>query len=280
MFRRQVLLGVAASALSNRTSLAQPQLNLNGRFIQGGMAIGRTVPSADIFLDGEPVGQAGAGGLFVIGFDRDSASTVELMVDRRSGPRISQTVNVAKGSFDVQRISGLPQNRVTPSDPALLAKIREQIDQKNIGLGSRADSEWFAQGFVPPLIRYRVSGRFGGQRILNGTPTKPHYGVDMASPAGTKVLAPGRAKVSLAGSGFHYEGGLVMLDHGQGLISMYLHMRKVMVTEGQIINAGHVLGEVGMEGRATGPHLCWRMSWRKRHLDPSLLIGLTGPAAS
>lgn len=214
----------------------------------------------------------------MIGFDRDAAATATLKVATPSGAA-SHVFDVAPGDFDVQRIDGLPDSQVNPSDPALLKLIREQNSRKVAGLASRVDSDDFRNGFAMPLKAWRRTGRFGGQRILNGDPKRPHYGTDLAAPTGTPILAPAAGTVSLAETGMHYEGGLVMLDHGQGLVSMYLHQSKVLVQAGQRLARGQQIGAVGQTGRATGPHLCWRMTWRGRHLDPMLMVGVTAPTA-
>ncbi len=125
---------------------------------------------------------------------------------------------------------------------------------------------------------FRLAARFGGQRVLNGEPKRPHYGDDLAAPIGTPVSAPADGVVSFAETGLHYEGGLIMIDHGQGLVSCYLHLSRVGAVRGQAVRRGDVIGAVGKEGRATGPHLCWRLKWRGRNLDPMLLVGARSPA--
>jgi len=191
----------------------------------------------------------------------------------------SHLLNILPGEFDVQRIDGLPQSQVSPDDPALLAKIRQQNALKTAALASRIDSDDFRDGFAMPLPAgsWRRTGRFGGQRILNGEPKRPHYGTDLAAPKGTAILAPAGGVVSMAASGMHFEGGLTMIDHGQGLVSIYLHQSRILVSAGQRVERGQTLGEVGATGRATGPHLCWRMTWRGRHLDPMLMVGVSAP---
>jgi murein DD-endopeptidase MepM/ murein hydrolase activator NlpD len=136
----------------------------------------------------------------------------------------------------------------------------------------------FRDGFVTPVSSYRLSGRFGGQRILNGVPERPHNGSDLAAPIGTPVTAPADGRVSFAETGLHYEGALILIDHGQGLVSAYLHLSRVDVAAGQSVTRGQLIGLVGKEGRATGPHLCWRMKWRGRNLDPLLMVGAPQPA--
>lgn len=251
-----------------------PPLRLAGRFIQGGAAVGETAPGATLYLDETPVGAAGPDGWFVIGFDRDAPSQQVLRVVADGG-ETSRPVTLQPGDFDIQRINGLPSNQVSPTDPSLLARIRAEAERKQAGFASQAPRTDFRQGFISPLANYRLSGRFGGQRILNGVPARPHYGVDMAAPRGTPIVAPAGALVSFAETGLHYEGGLIMLDHGQGLITAYLHMSRLDVAAGQSVVQGQVIGAVGAEGRATGPHLCWRMKWRDRNLNPMSLVGFS-----
>ncbi len=273
--RRQALLAGLASLAVPGTALSQNStlpLRLDGRLIQGGAAIGHTAPGATVFVDGEEVGQASPEGWFVVGFDRDAASKVEVRVAGQDAQAM-RALTIQSGDFDIQRIDGLPQDQVTPTAPELLARIREEAVRKQAGFASRADRTDFRQGFILPLSDFRLSGRFGGQRILNGVPARPHYGVDMAAPVGTPVMAPAAAVVAFAETGLHYEGGLIMLDHGQGLVSAYLHLSQVHVRQGQSVGQGEVIAAVGAEGRATGPHLCWRMKWRDRNLNPLSLVG-------
>jgi murein DD-endopeptidase MepM/ murein hydrolase activator NlpD len=270
------LLALASAALAGAARAQPPGLELRGRFVQSGFAIGRTAPRAEVFVDGQEIGEASAEGLFVVGFDRDSGPEVEIRVKTPDG-EARHLAEIAKTNYDIQNISGLPQDQVTPTDPALLARIRAEAARKAVGFASDVDSDNFKNGFVMPVKATRQSSRFGGQRILNGVPMTPHYGADLAAPIGTPVVAPAPGVVSFAETGLHYEGGLIMIDHGQGLVTAYLHLSKVDVAAGQTVAAGQHIGAVGMEGRATGPHLCWRMKWRGRHLDPTLLVGAHAP---
>lgn len=280
---RRTLVGALASAAGlgvapARAADREPGLRLAGQPRQGGTLIGRTLPGAEIAVDGVAVGQASPGGLFVIGLDRDSPGEVMISASgagRRVGER---RLAVAPGAFDIQRIDGLPPQQVKPQGEALLARIAAEAGRKARGWASQVATEDFAGGFTRPLRRFRLSGRFGGQRILNGEPMTPHYGADLAAPEGTPILAPAPGRVCFAESGLHYEGGLTMIDHGQGLVTAYLHQSVLRVREGDAVVRGQVIGAVGQEGRATGPHLCWRMKWRDRHLDPMLLLGVRAPA--
>ena len=253
-----------------------PGLTLSGRFVQGGYAIGRTAPHATIDLDGEVVGLASTEGWFVVGFDRDAPPAVIVTVTAPDGSASHEAV-IAPGTFDIQRIDGLPADQVAPVDPVLLARIAAEGERKAVGFNSVADLDAFKSGFILPVEGARRSARFGGQRILNGEPKRPHYGVDLAAPVGTAVRAPAGGQVVFAETGLHFEGGLVLIDHGQGLITAYLHLSKALVMAGDLVSQGQIIGAVGREGRATGPHLCWRMKWRGRNLDPSLMVGARAP---
>jgi len=270
--RRGVITGSGA-LLAAGAARAQddPDLTLTGRFVQGGHALGRTWPRALIFVDGESLTAASADGRFIIGFDRDAPGSIQIEA-RLDGRVARRTLDVAGGSFPSTRINGLPPSTVAPSDPELLARIRREVVLKTEGFASRIDADHFHDGFDWPLERFRVSSRWGSQRVLNGTPARPHYGIDLAAPQGTVIRAPAAGRITLAQPGLHFEGGLVLIDHGQGLITAYLHQSRIDVAAGQDVPRGEPIGRVGMTGRATGPHLCWRMKWRDRNLDPSLLV--------
>ena len=269
--RRALLTGAAALAAAGPGRAQSPGLELNGRLVQGGHAIGRTWPRALVFVDGEALTAASAAGWFLVGFDRDAPASTEIEV-RSDGRSARRRLDIAPGDFDITRIDGLPPSTVTPTDPDLLARIAREVELKTEGFASRTDADHFRDGFVWPLERFRVSSRWGAQRVLNGTPARPHYGVDLAAPAGTVIRAPAAGRVVLAETDLHFEGGLTLIDHGQGLITACLHQSRIDVRPGQEVRRGDSLGRVGMSGRATGPHLCWRMKWRDRNLDPSLLV--------
>jgi len=270
--RRGVVLGSGALlAAGSAQSQDTEGLTLAGRFVQGGHALGRTWPRALVFVDGESLTAASADGVFIIGFDRDAAGSVQIEA-RLGGRSARRTLDIAPGRFPSTSVNGLPPSTVEPSDPELLARIQREIVVKTEGFASRIDADHFRDGFDWPLEAFRVSSRWGSQRILNGTPARPHYGIDLAAPQGTLIRAPAAGRVTLAQSGLHFEGGLVLIDHGQGLITAYLHQSRIDVVAGQEVRRGEALGRVGMTGRATGPHLCWRMKWRDRNLDPSLLV--------
>jgi len=246
-------------------------LECAGALTQGGVALCRATPGAEVRIGGEAVGRADADGWIVIGFNREAPESmrVEAHLD---GVSTYDDLAIAPRQFDVQRIDGLPQQTVTPTDPAVLERIVREAALKRDAFASEARMAGFLDGFIMPVEGGVVTGRWGNQRILNGTPSTPHFGYDIAVPTGTPIRAPAAGVVTLAEPDMHYEGGLVFIDHGQGLITMYLHMSRVDVRVGDVLTQGQTIGAVGASGRATGPHLCWRMRWRERQLDPSIAV--------
>jgi murein DD-endopeptidase MepM/ murein hydrolase activator NlpD len=270
--RRGVVIGSGALLAAGSARARDDEgLVLSGRFVQGGHALGRTWPRALIFVDGESLTAASADGTFIVGFDRDAPGSVR--IEARLGDRAARrTLDIAPGQFPATSVNGLPPSTVEPSDPELLARIQSEIVVKTEGFASRLDADHFRDGFDWPLEDFRVTSRWGSQRVLNGTPARPHYGIDLAAPEGTVIRAPAAGRVTLAQPGLHFEGGLVLIDHGQGLVTAYLHQSRLEVAAGDDLQRGDPIGRVGMTGRATGPHLCWRMKWRDRNLDPSLMV--------
>jgi murein DD-endopeptidase MepM/ murein hydrolase activator NlpD len=242
-----------------------------GAFTQGGVALCRTLPGAQLRIDGAEAGGADAEGWAVIGFNREHGATARVEA-RARGAVVAETYAIAAREFDIQRVDGLPPQTVTPTDPAVLERIRREAALKREGWDSYANLEGWLDGFIVPVEGGRVSGRWGNQRVLNGVPATPHFGYDIAAPAGTAIRAPAAGVVTLAQPDMHYEGGLVFIDHGANLITMYLHMSRLDVRAGDRVEQGQIIGAVGSSGRATGPHLCWRMKWRDRQLDPSIAI--------
>lgn len=246
-------------------------LNCAGAFTQGGVVLCRTVPGAQLTIDGADAGGADQDGWAVIGFTREHGASARVQASVQ-GAVVAETYDIAPREFDIQRVDGLPPQTVRPTDPAVLERIRREAALKREGWDSLAPIQGWLDGFIRPVEGGRVSGTWGNQRILNGVPASPHFGYDIAVPAGTPIRAPAGGVITLAQPDMHFEGGLVFIDHGQGLITMYLHMSRLDVAVGDTVEQGQVIGAVGSSGRATGPHLCWRMKWRERQLDPSVAI--------
>ncbi len=260
-----------AGTLPARADAPGLPFDLTGQFVQSGYGIGRATPLAELWVDGKLQGLTSNSGWFYVGFDRDSGPSCQITVKTSTGED-SAVLAIASTAYDIQRVDGLPQDTVTPTAPALLERIKREAELKAAAFASRTDADAFKGGFAYPLDNFRVSGHFGNQRVLNGTPASPHMGFDMAAPTGTPIHAPQDGLVVLAESDLFYEGGLILIDHGQGLISMYLHQSEVIAQKGQTVAKGQLIGKVGAKGRATGPHLCWRLKWGNRHMDPSLMV--------
>lgn len=246
-----------------------PSLTLEGDAVQGGLLIGHTDPEARVLLDERPL-RVSADGAFLIGFGRDEAEPVTLTITTQGG-RLTRELTVRPRSYRVQRVDGLPQSKVTP--PAEVSRrIQEEaarIREARSHDDPRAD---FESGFIWPL-QGPVTGVYGSQRILNGQPRRPHYGVDVAALVGRPVAAPADAVVTLVDPDMYFSGGTLIMDHGHGLTSTFIHLSKILVVEGEAVRQGQPVAEVGATGRATGPHLDWRMNLFETRLDPVLVVG-------
>ncbi len=230
---------------------------------QGGLLIGRGAQGMRLALDGRAV-RVSTAGEFVLGFGRDHGPEAVLSANGQM-----RRIAVARRSWDVQSISGLPPAQVTP-DAATL----ERIVAERARLAAARAVDGTATHFTAPLAwpaRGRISGVYGSQRILNGQPRQPHLGLDVAGPVGTPVAAAWAGRVSLAAE-FHFFGKLVVLDHGHGLNTLYAHLSAIDVAEGQLINQGTRLGAMGATGRVTGPHLHFSLGWFQTWLDPQPLL--------
>jgi len=252
---------------------AQTALTLRcaGAFTQGGMGLCRTLAGAAITIDGVASGAADAHGWAIIGFTREHPATAHIEASL-NGQTASQDFAITPRVFTTQAVNGLPQETVTPPQtPEMQARLAREFALKQQGFASLAPLEGWLDGFEIPVQGINTSP-WGNARVLNGRQAAPHFGYDIAAPTGAPIRAPASGVVTLAEPDMFYEGGLVFIDHGQGLITMYLHMSRVDVHVGDHLTQGQVLGAVGAKGRATGPHLCWRMKWRDRQLDPSEAI--------
>lgn len=257
-----VLLFVAAPAF------AADELTLKGNMEQGGMVIGTAPPGSRITLGTRELRQDEEG-YFVFGFTRDAAPHATLKVVYPDGRSEVKTLDVKQRDYKIQRIDGLPEKMVTPPKE-VLDRIRRDNAQVAEARSHDTDGTWYRQGFIWPAIG-PISGVYGSQRILNGQPKQPHYGVDVAAPEGTPVRAPAGGIVRLAATDHYYTGGTVIIDHGHGISSCFLHMKDVKVKVGQEVKQGDVIGLLSHTGRATGPHVDWRVNWFGERLDAQLL---------
>ena len=243
---------------------------LDGAAIQGGVVRGRVAPGSRVWLRGEPL-RVSAQGRFVFGFGRDEAGAAALEIEAPDGRRQRRSLLIAERRYAEQRIDGVPERTVTPPDAAL-SRIRDEAGQVRRARSADTAHDAFAGPFRWPL-HGPITGVYGSQRFYNGQPRRPHFGVDIAMPAGTPVVSPAAGVVRLAHPDMFYSGGTVVIDHGHGLFSTMLHMDRVDVSVGDALVAGQRIGAVGAGGRATGPHLDWRVNWFAARLDPMLLAG-------
>ena len=243
---------------------------LSGEMIQGGVVFGKTLPGGKVEQDGQAV-RVSADGDFLLGFTRDAPATSQFKLTLPDGRKISRTLKVAKREYRIQRIDGLPKSKVTPRKPEDLARIRRDIVEAKKARARDDDRQDFIAGFKWPL-HGPITGVYGSQRILNGKPRRPHFGVDVAAPTGTPVMAPAAGLVTLAIPDMFFSGGTLIIDHGHKLSSSFLHLHKIHVKVGDRVEQGDLIAEVGATGRVTGAHLDWRMNLRDRRVDPQLLV--------
>lgn len=244
--------------------------SLSGESIQGGMMVGRTEPGSHVQQDGQPV-RVSAQGYFLLGFARDAPAQSTLRIGLPDGQVIERKLDVASREYRIQRIDGLPKSKVTPRKPEDLARIRRDIAATKKARARDDNRQDFLSGFEWPVMG-PISGVYGSQRILNGKPRRPHFGVDVAVPTGTPVRAPAPGIVTLAVPDMFFSGGTMIIDHGHQLSSSFLHLSRLHAKVGDRVEAGEVVAEVGATGRVTGAHLDWRMNLRDRRIDPQLLV--------
>ena len=271
-FISAVILTFSASFTLNAQEL---DFQYYGVFKQGGVAIGKVNPADKVTLDEREV-DVNSEGFFVLGFGRDAEPSKTLSVTSESGERKEIVLDIEKRDYAIQRIEGVPQRTVNPSksslerirsETAMVKDARKKVLARNDFLG-----EFIAPANGP------ITGVYGSQRVYNGVPKRPHYGIDYAGPVGMPVIAPANGIVTLTHEDMYYSGGTLIIDHGLGLSSTFIHLSDVLVVDGQEVEKGEVIAKIGKGGRATGPHLDWRMNWLDERIDPALMLELKLPA--
>ena len=245
------------------------ELFISGNLAQGGLVLATAEPDAHVKISGRTI-QVDESGGFIFGLDRNHAPTLAIDVEFSNGTTVRRVIEVRQRSYDEQHINNLPKKMVTPP-----VKIRERIAREAENVRSaraHASDATHIRGKIIWPIKGTITGTYGSRRILNGEPRAPHYGVDIAAPAGTPVQVIASGVVRLA-TELYLSGNTVIVDHGHGITSSYLHMQDISVIKGQRISQGHVIGQVGITGRTTGPHLDWRINWFEVRLDPELVAG-------
>lgn len=263
---------VALSLCSLSLQALDGPADLRGELAQCGLVLGHVSAGTRVKLDGESVPVADDG-RFLLGFDRDAEPTARLLLSYPDGRRSEHTLAVRQRDWDIQRIDGLPDRQVTPP-PEVLDRIRRESEQMQSARDSVRETPvlYSDMDFAWPLTG-RISGVYGSQRILNGEPKRPHFGLDIAAGTGTPIRAPAAGVVVFTHPDMYFNGATVLLDHGLGLSSVFIHMSRIDVDSGDRVDRGEVIGAVGKSGRATGPHLHWGMHWHDRPIDPQLLLG-------
>lgn len=271
MYHARRLILVILIAVFSRTVTAEADiLELRGNLIQGGLVYGQVAPGSKVQINNHWVRVSGQGE-FILGFGRDYPVKTMLTVYAADGRKDIHTLRIATREYDVQRIDGLPDRQVTPGKEAL-KRIREEIADVSKAR-SRDDARMdFASGFIWP-VRGPISGVYGSRRILNGEARRPHFGIDIVASVGTPVIAPAAGVVSYVNDDMYFSGGTLILDHGHHLSSSFLHLHKILVSEGDRVEQGQKIALVGATGRVTGAHLDWRMNWHQQRLDPGLIMG-------
>lgn len=260
---------VVLMLLSGTVTAEDYFLTVRGEPVQGALLIAQTNPGAEVSIDGKPV-KTDPDGYFLFGFGRfdTEPKTITVRYQAQSHEKI---IPVKTRDFPEERIDGLPADKVNPPASFWERIKKEQAEVKH-ARSVWSEQRYYLQDFIWPATG-RVSGVYGSRRILNGEPKRPHYGMDIANATGSEVVAPIAGTVTMAVDDHYYTGGTIILDHGYGLNSTYLHLSQVNVEVGQHVQQGDKIGEIGMTGRATGPHLDWRINLGTDvRLDPQLLL--------
>lgn len=242
---------------------------IQGEFTQGGIIRGQAATGTHIKLNNTPI-IVSPEGRFVLGFGRDAVLTHSLFIVNPDKSEDIITFVLKKREYNIQKIEGISKKIMNPNEKDLV-HIRQDSADATQARATRLDDTYFAQSFIWPVTG-PISGVYGSQRVYNGVPKRPHYGVDVAVPTGTVIVAPTDGLITLAKPDMFYSGGTIILDHGHGLSSSFLHLSKLLVRSGQKVKQGEPIGEVGATGRVTGPHLDWRMNWLDERVDPVLIV--------
>ena len=244
-------------------------VEFKGKFIQGHFIIGKTVKDAKVFIDKKEI-KVSQGGYFAFGLDRDRKYDVTITVKSNSNTK-KIIKKVLKRKYKIQRIDGLEEKKVTPPE-----EVYERIKKENKLIANaraiNSDLNFFKDKFLVPVDDAIITGVYGSQRILNGKPKWPHYGLDFAQEKGASVKAMLNGTVTLAEKDLYYTGGTLIFDHGHGISTLYMHLNDIYVEIGQKVKQGNIIGTVGSTGRATGPHLDVRLNWFGTRLDPATAL--------
>ena len=243
-------------------------IEFKGKFLQGHYIIGITDPTSEIIIDKKKV-KVSKEGYFVFGIDRDRK--FDLIITKILNEKKEKIIKkVLKRKYNIQRIDGLEESKVTPPE-SVYKRIKEENNKIGKARAINSDLSFFKNKFIMP-VEGIISGVYGSQRILNGKPKWPHYGIDIAAKQGTLIKSSASGKVTMAEDDLYYTGGTIIMDHGHGISTIYSHLENVLVSVGDQINQGDIIGTVGSTGRSTGPHLDFRVNWFQTRLDPMSIL--------
>ncbi|WP_041405795.1 M23 family metallopeptidase [Shewanella denitrificans] len=258
-----VFLGLCFSASS------AAQVSLQGKFEQGALVRGQVPSGTQVKLNAQAV-KVTPNGQFAIGFDRDAKPEQRLALIYPDGLTEIKPLKISARKYQIQSVKGI-SNSIMKPDPKAVARAAQDAKQTQAARDRFTESQAFLSEFIWPLTG-RISGVYGSQRIYNDEPGNPHFGVDVAAPTGTVVVAPADGEISLAVADMFYSGGTMIIDHGYGVSSSFLHLSKLYVKPGDKVKQGQAVAEVGATGRVTGPHLDWRLNWFHMRLDPVSIV--------
>ena len=244
-------------------------IEFEGKFIQGHFILGKTSPKSKILIDNVEV-KVSKDGFFAFGISRDRKNDI-IITKIENNNKKEIVKKIFKRKYKIQRIDGLDEKKVTPPKEVY---DRIKNDNKLIGAAREIDSnlDFFKEKFILPVDNAIITGVYGSQRILNGKPRWPHYGVDFAQKKGTPIKAMADGVVTLSENDLYYTGATLIFDHGHGISTLYMHMDKIFVEVGDLVKQGDIIGTVGSSGRSTGPHLDIRLNWRNARLDPMTIL--------
>ncbi|MFB2683915.1 M23 family metallopeptidase [Shewanella mangrovisoli] len=260
---------VVLSLLTLFSLSTQAQVSFEGQFEQGALIRGKTPAGTQISLNGEAL-KVTPDGHFAFGFDRDAQLSQELRLVYPDGLTEVKPLSVTKREYKIQSVKGI-SNKIMKPDPVAQERAAKDTAQVKAARGTFSEQTAFLQSFIWPLTG-RISGVYGSQRIYNDVPGNPHFGVDVAAKTGTVVVAPADGVISLSVPDMFYSGGTMIIDHGYGVSSSFLHLSKLYVNAGETVKQGQAVAEVGATGRANGPHLDWRLNWYQMRLDPTTIV--------
>jgi murein DD-endopeptidase MepM/ murein hydrolase activator NlpD len=249
-------------------SLNAQAIEFKGSFSQGGLITGKIDNGSKIVVDGKAI-KVNKDGYFIFGISRNRVDPIKINIQSKSFNK-ELIKKVSKRKFKTQRINGLPKRKVTPNKEDM-KRIRVEGRLISIAKNENSDLSFFFKNFIRPVDGI-TTGVYGSQRILNGKPRRPHYGIDIAASKGTKVKNSNSGKVILSNNDLFFTGGTIIIDHGHGLISIYSHLEDLFVKEGDLVKRGEIIATVGSTGRSTGPHLDFRLYCRNIPVDPDLII--------